>query len=81
MWLMIVTFEGMRSRFTVPIPLVIFWPILLPAALLAALIALVRVPRLAWPCLRFGCACVFRLGGTEARVRNRAGEGVRVRFV
>jgi hypothetical protein len=81
MWLMIVTLEGARRHFTLPIPLVILWPILLPAMLLAALVALVRAPRLAWPFVRFGGSCVFHLSGMEARVRNRDGEGVRVRFI
>jgi hypothetical protein len=81
MWLLMLTLEGKGRRFSLPIPLLLFWPLVLPAGLLAIAIALARTPRLAWVVMRFVLACLFRLGGMEVRLKSRNGERVLVRFI
>ena len=82
MWLAVMTFSAAGgSRFVIPFPMPIVWPLILVLGLAYGLLALVTFSRRRWTAVRSAFFCFVNLGGASVSVSSRDGAAFELRLV
>lgn len=82
MWLALMTFTAASgSRFVIPFPIPILWPLVVVLALAYGLLALVTFSRRRWAAMRVALFCLIHLGGASVSVSSRDGAAFELRLV